>query len=83
MFIINKNGTFMDKKAKLLDILTTILGQEVNETASNENLEVWDSLSHIEIIVTVEEEFGIKIPQEKISEVTNFKNLLATIESLC
>ncbi len=73
----------MDKKAKLLDILTTILGQEVNETASNENLEVWDSLSHIEIIVTVEEEFGIKIPQEKISEVTNFKNLLATIESLC
>lgn len=83
MFIINKNGIFMDKKAKLLDILTTILGQEVNETASNENLEVWDSLSHIEIIVTVEEEFGIKIPQEKISEVTNFKNLLATIESLC
>ena len=73
----------MDKKAKLLDILTTILGQEVDETASMETFDTWDSLSHIEIVVTVEEEFGIKIPQEKISEVTSFKNLLMVVESLC
>ena len=73
----------MDKKAKLLDILTTILGQEVDEDASSETVETWDSLSHIEIIVTVEEEFGIKIPQQKIAEMTSFKKLLALIETLC
>ena len=73
----------MDKKAKLLDILTTILGQEVDENASIETIETWDSLSHIEIIVTVEEEFCIKIPQEKIAEMTSFKKLLALIETLC
>lgn len=73
----------MDKKAKLLDILTTILGQEIDENASSETEETWDSLSHIEIIVTVEEEFGIKIPREKISKATSFKKLLAIIETLC
>lgn len=73
----------MDKKAKLLDVLTTILGQAVDETASMETLDTWDSLSHIEIVVTVEEEFGIKIPQEKISKVTSFKNLLTVVEALC
>lgn len=73
----------MDKKAKLLDILTTILGQKVDESASIDGIEMWDSLSHIEIIVTVEEEFGIKIPREKIPEATSFKNLLAIIETLC
>ena len=51
----------MDKKAKLLDILTTILGQEVDENASSDTVETWDSLSHIEINVTIEEEFEIKM----------------------
>lgn len=73
----------MDKKAKLLDILTTILGEKIDENASSDTVETWDSLSHIEIIVTVEEEFGIKIPQEKIPEATSFKKLLAIIETLC
>ena len=73
----------MDKKAKLLDILTTILGQEVDENASVETIETWDSLSHIEVIVTVEEEFGVKIPQQKIAEMTSVKKLLAWIETLC
>lgn len=73
----------MDKKAKLLDILTTILGQEVDENASVETIETWDSLSHIEVIVTVEEEFGVKIPQQKIAEMTSVKKLLVWIETLC
>ena len=73
----------MDTKSKLLDILTTILGETVDENCSTETVETWDSLTHIEIIVTVEEEFGIKIPQEKIPELKSFKSLLETIKTLC
>ncbi len=73
----------MDKKAKLLDILATILGQDLDEDASIETIDTWDSLSHIEIIVTVEEEFGFKMPQEKIPEATSFKKLLEIIEKSC
>ena len=73
----------MDTESRLLDILTTILGETVDESCSAETVETWDSLTHIEIIVTVEEEFGIKIPQEKIPELKSFKNLLETIKTLC
>ena len=73
----------MDTKSKLLDILTTILGKNVDENCSAETTESWDSLTHIEIIVTIEEEFGIKIPQEKIPELKSFKSLLETIKTLC
>lgn len=69
----------MDTRTKLLDILTAVLGEDVDESCSAETVEVWDSLTHIEIIVTVEEEFGIKIPQAKISELKSFKNLLEII----
>ena len=73
----------MDTKSKLLDILTTILGKNVDETCSAETMEAWDSLTHIEIIVTIEEEFGIKIPQGKIPELKSFKSLLETVKTLC
>lgn len=73
----------MDTKSKLLDILTAILGKKVDENCSAETMETWDSLTHIEIIVTIEEEFGIKIPQEKIPELKSFKSLLETIKTLC
>ena len=69
----------MDTRTKLLDILTAVLGEDVDESCSAETVEAWDSLTHIEIIVTVEEEFGIKIPQEKIPELKSFKNLLEII----
>ena len=46
----------------------------MDENCSTETVERWDSLTHIEIIVTVEEEFGIKIPQEKISNI--IKNIM-------
>ena len=73
----------MDTKSKLLDILTTILGENVDENCSAETMEAWDSLTHIEIIVTIEEEFGIKIPQKKIPELKSFRSLLETIKTLC
>ena len=73
----------MDTESKLLDILATILGKNVDESCSAETTESWDSLTHIEIIVTIEEEFGIKIPQEKISKLKSFKNLLKIIKTLC
>jgi Acyl carrier protein len=73
----------MDTKSKLLDILMTVLGETVDENCSAETIENWDSLTHIEIIVTVEEEFGIKIPQAKIPELKSFKSLLEIIKTLC
>ena len=73
----------MDTKTKLLDILAAVLGGAVDENCSAETMEAWDSLTHIEIIVTVEEEFGIKIPQGKIPELKSFKSLLETIKTLC
>ena len=73
----------MNTESRLLDILTTILGKNVDESCSAETIESWDSLTHIEIIITIEEEFGIKIPQEKIPELKSFKNLLEIIKKLC
>jgi len=45
---------------------------EVVETTTANDIEDWDSLEHINLVVAVEKEFGIKF---NMGEVNNFKNV--------
>lgn len=44
----------------------------VNDTTTSDDIEDWDSLEHINLIVAVEQEFGIKF---NMAEVTTMKNV--------
>ena len=44
----------------------------VNENTTSSDIEDWDSLEHINLLVAVEEEFNIKF---SMSEVTHMKNV--------
>lgn len=72
----------MENKEKILDILSTIFGKEINEYCSTQNEDLWDSITHLEIIVSIEEEFNIHIPQDKISQMTSVDKILEIIKSL-
>lgn len=45
---------------------------EVNENTTADDIEDWDSLEHINLIVAVEQEFDIKF---NMGEVTTMKNV--------
>ena len=45
------------------------------------DVEEWDSLSHIRVIVTIEEEFDIKFSVSEIVELNNVAEMVALIES--
>ena len=44
----------------------------VNENTTSNDIEDWDSLEHISLIVAIEQEFNIKF---SMSEVSNMKNV--------
>ena len=44
----------------------------VTETTSAEDIEEWDSLEHINLVVAVENRFGVKF---NMNEVTTMKNV--------
>ena len=44
----------------------------VTETTTADDIEDWDSLEHINLVVAVENKFGIKF---NMNEVTSFKNV--------
>ena len=72
----------MNKTEQIVEILSTIFNKTVHEDCSIENEDMWDSITHLEIIVTLEEELGLHIPQDKISQMTSVKSILEVINKL-
>lgn len=45
---------------------------ELNDDTTSDDIEDWDSLEHINLLVSVEQEFNMKF---NMNEVTNMKNV--------
>ena len=61
---------------EILCVLKNVLGLESATTAlSQQNCDKWDSLRHLNLIVELEEEFGVEFESEEISEMKSFEDI--------
>jgi acyl carrier protein len=51
----------------------------VNDATTANDIEDWDSLEHINLVVAVEQKFGIKF---NMGEVNNFKDVGAMVDTI-
>ena len=63
-------------KEKVKDILEMLLNQKVNEDISMENCDAWDSMKHIEIIMTLEDALDVSFNVEDIPHLTSMVKIL-------
>jgi acyl carrier protein len=47
--------------------------ESITDDASSDNIENWDSLRHLNLILALEEEFAISIPDEEVGNLVNYK----------
>jgi acyl carrier protein len=66
-------------KTEIIDLVSEVLECEVNEDTAKENLENWDSLNHIRIILELKEKYDIEIPAEDIDKLLSVKNIIRYI----
>lgn len=75
----------MENKLKqAVDILSVLLGIEIKENSdvSMQNCETWDSMKHIEIITTIEDELGVSFEIEDIPNLTSVALILDKIKKM-
>jgi acyl carrier protein len=53
----------------------------ITEATSAKDIEEWDSLSHIRLVVAIEREFNIKFSNSEIEGLKNVGDLVALIEA--
>jgi acyl carrier protein len=70
-------------KSKIVEIMSEVFELPVNEFPTEikqENIENWDSLRHLNLIVELEETFDKSFEPEEISEMTSIEKIIAFIE---
>lgn len=69
---------------KLEEIFKDVLDLEeveLSEDTIAEDIEEWDSLSHIQLIVAIEKGFGIKFSAREVKELADVGEMISSIQS--
>ena len=70
---------------RIIDVMSAVFDVDtdaINEESSQDSIENWESIKTLDLIVALEEEFGVTIPLEEVGNMTNFKYIKLVIEEL-
>jgi len=72
-------------KKRIFELVSQIMGipqENVTIESSNLNVTGWDSLKHLTLVITIEEEFNVEFSDEQIVGMTNVAFIISTLENL-
>ena len=72
-------------EGRLREILASVLEvpvEQIPEDASTDTIEAWDSLAHMNLILAVEDAFGVTIPDEEAADLTSIPLLRLVVSEL-
>ena len=66
---------------KIIAILRRVLGVEnLDKTCSQKTCEKWDSMAQLNLVLELEDEFGVSLEPEEIGEMTGFESIKCILE---
>ena len=74
----------MEIKERLQEIFRDVFDDEeleIREDMSAKDIEDWDSLAQINLIIAIEKEFGVKFKLEEVSKLKNIGEMLVQIRT--
>jgi len=63
----------LDKIKSIMALVFNIKKNKIKDNSSPDNIEVWDSIKHMNLIIALESEFKITFSNKEIGEMINFK----------
>ena len=68
---------------KIKDVMKTVLEisvGEIDEESSIDNIDLWDSMGHIKVILAIEKDFGMQFNADEVVEMTSYKRIREIIQ---
>ena len=69
-------------KIKVIDVISNVFNIEkskINQKMDSNNMDGWDSLKHMNLIIALEEEFNINFQDFEIIQINSFKKIIEVI----
>lgn len=70
-------------ESDLKQVLADVFGVEpsaIDDEASVDTLEKWDSLNHLKLVLALEERFSVSLNEEQIVEMLNYPLVKAVLQ---
>ena len=67
---------------KVMSLVFEVPVETLNEDSSSDTIESWDSLKHLNLILALEEEFNVEIPDEEVGNLMNYKLIELVVEEI-
>jgi acyl carrier protein len=68
---------------RIRNVMAAVLGissSQIGEQSSPKNIGSWDSLRHMNLVIALEEEFGIQFADSEIPELTGYALIRQAIQ---
>jgi len=75
----------MIDEAMLRQVIASVLGvpvEAVGPDASSDTLAGWDSLKHMNLVLALEQTFGVEIPDEDAADITSYALIKMVLQHL-
>lgn len=73
----------MNTKDRLQEVFRTVFEDdeiEISNETTADDIDAWDSLTHVQLIVSVEKEFSLKFSTVEVMKLKNVGDFIALIE---
>jgi acyl carrier protein len=77
-----ERSVIREKVFQLVSQVMNVPLDSVSENSSPDTIEQWDSLLHMNLILTVEEEFDVQFTDEQIVNLMNVSSIMDTLFEL-
>jgi acyl carrier protein len=70
---------------QIIAVVSQVLGipaDSITDDTSPETVESWDSLRHMDLVLSLEEAFGIRLTDERILGLLDVRSIVRTVEEL-
>jgi len=74
--------TIAERIKQTMSVVFEVPVEIINENSSADNIDNWDSLRHLNLILGLEEEFNVSIPDEEVGNLVNYKLIELIIHEL-
>ena len=69
----------MDKKEKVIQVLVNVFQvspSKISTKTTSDDVEKWDSMNHINMILVLEQEFGIRYDEEQVVSMLSVEEII-------
>ncbi len=72
----------MDEKLRqLLSDVFGVGGKEITESSTANDIDTWDSIKHLQLVIALEQSYGVELDTDEISNLRSVKDIVECLRS--